>query len=126
MFVLLHCSAVERKKATTTTLPLPFSSCYGVALRSSTKKATAAAVAFFYLVWSYVAAQLHEEGNGSYCRLLLHGVDLQRYAAPRKRRRQLPSPSSLYCGVALQRNSTKKATTAIIAFFSLLRSYAAP
>jgi hypothetical protein len=32
----------------------------------STKKATANAVAFFFwLLWSYVAAQLHEEGNSN-------------------------------------------------------------
>jgi hypothetical protein len=64
-----------------------FSSCYGAALpRNSTKKATTAAVTFFCLVWSYVATQLHEKGDGS-C-----------------------TSNVCSCGVALQRSIAKKAT----------------
>jgi hypothetical protein len=55
----------------------------------------ATTVAFFFLLWSSVIAQLHEEGDNS-CRHLL-----------------LPT-------VQLQRSSTKKATTATIAFFFML------
>jgi len=81
--------------------------------RTSTKKAMAAAVTFFCLLWSCVATQLREEGDGNYCRLLLPAVE---------------------------RSSTKKVTTPAVTFFSrlwscavaqqkkaiLLRSYVAP
>jgi len=49
------------------------------------KKATAATIAFFYLVWSCAAVQLHEEGDSV--------VELRCSATPRRRR--------FCCGAAL-------------------------
>jgi len=109
-------------------LSSPSSSSYGASLqRSSTKKAKAISVAFLLLLWSYIAAHLHEEGDGNYHRLLL----LLFCAAQEKeeeegddncRRLLLPAVELRY-GASLQRSSMKKATTADVAFF-LLWSYA--
>ncbi len=63
-------------------------------------------------------AKKKKKGNGSYRRLLLLRVAKKK---GRRRRRQL-SPSFVCFGVALQRSSTKKVTTATVTFFCLLRS----
>ncbi len=112
----LQCSIA--KKAT-----LRYNACFAALQRSGTKEGddNNAATAFFFLLWS-CAAQLHEEGDGSCRRLLLPGVELRCSAAPRRRQRQLLSPSFAWCGPAALRSSTKKATTTAVAFFSLLWS----
>jgi len=65
------------------------------------KKVTAIVVAIFFLLWSYAAAHLHEEGDGSRHRLLLPAMELRYSTPPRRRGRQLPSPSSACYGATL-------------------------
>jgi hypothetical protein len=73
-------------------------------------------------LWSCAATQHSEESNAvlqspsSSCSLCCKKKEKKATIA------LLPSPSSLYCGAALQRNSTKKVMIAAVTFFSLLWS----
>ncbi len=111
-FLLWSCSAAQRsstKKATAAAVAF-FYLCGATLQRNSMKKATVVAITFFCLLWNCVAAQLHEEGDSNCHRLLLSATELRCSAAPQRKRRQLPSPSSVCCGTTLQRNPTKKAS----------------
>jgi hypothetical protein len=57
---------LQHKKATTAMLPSPSSySCFVTLHCNATKKATAVAIAFFFLSWSCTATQHIEEGDAS-------------------------------------------------------------
>jgi len=72
---------------------------------SSTKKATAIAIAFSFFSCA-VQEKEEEEGDDSCRCLLLSALELRYNAPPRRRRRQLSSPSSAYFGaLELQRTS---------------------
>jgi hypothetical protein len=122
LLLLLFCAAQEVAKKKATVVAVAF---FFILWRA------AAALPRSSMLWSYystatqlpaaelrysadpccgaAAAQLHEEGDGSCRHLLLPAMEVRCSAPPRRRRRQLSSPSSACFGAALQRNSTKKA-----------------
>jgi hypothetical protein len=76
------------------------------------------AVAFFFVFFCYIVLQCSKESDSSYRSLLLPLVELRCSATQRKRRRQLPSPSSSSYGITLQHNAAKKATATSSPFSS--------
>jgi len=72
-------------------------------------------------LWSCVAAQLHEEGDDSYCRLLLPDVELYSAAQLHEEGDNSCTSNVCSCGAALQRNIAKKATLCCSVYFVALQ-----